>query len=196
MADIVKYNTRVQQKADTAANWALVPDFIPLEGEIIVYSDLRLMKVGNGETTIGELPFSGEILLTDVAFIDMDSNEDVENPDIIMTEVVVDSEFSTSSVNPVQNKVITEKINGLVPTNRKINEKELNEDIVLTAADVEAAPASHTQVASTVTAGTFAGQVVANSSGQTPATSLLRNSKLVTTDTNPTVNGEICWTYK
>lgn len=30
---------------------------------------------------------------------------------------------------------------GAVPTNRKINEKELNEDIVLTAADVAAAPA-------------------------------------------------------
>ena len=45
-------------------------------------------------------------------------------------------------------------------------------------------------------AGTFAGQVVANSSGQTPGTSLLRNSKLVSAETNPTVNGEICWTYK
>ena len=45
-------------------------------------------------------------------------------------------------------------------------------------------------------AGTFAGQVVANSSGQTHGTSLLRNSKLVSADTNPTVNGEICWTYE
>lgn len=44
--------------------------------------------------------------------------------------------------------------------------------------------------------GTFGGQVVANSSGQTPGTSLLRNSKLVSADTNPTVNGEINWTYK
>lgn len=54
---------------------------------------------------------------------------------------------------------------------------------------------SHNQAASTITAGTFAGQVVANSSGQTPGTSLLRNSKLVSTDTDPTVNGEINWTY-
>ena len=50
--------------------------------------------------------------------------------------------------------------------------------------------------ASDVMAGTFAGQVVANSSGQTPGTSLLRNSKLVSAETNPTVNGEICWTYE
>ena len=58
------------------------------------------------------------------------------------------------------------------------------------------AASSHNQSASTITAGTFAGQVVANSSGQAVGTSLLRNSKLVSTETNPTVNGEICWTYK
>lgn len=57
-------------------------------------------------------------------------------------------------------------------------------------------PTTHNQAASTITAGTFAGQVVANSGGQAPGTSLLRNSKLVSADTNPTVNGEICWTYK
>lgn len=57
-------------------------------------------------------------------------------------------------------------------------------------------PTAHNQAASTITAGTFAGQVVANGSGQTPGTSLLRNSKLVSADTNPTVNGEICWTYE
>ncbi len=58
------------------------------------------------------------------------------------------------------------------------------------------ATADANRSASTITAGTFAGQVVANGSGQTPGTSLLRNSKLVTADTNPTVNGEICWTYE
>lgn len=45
-------------------------------------------------------------------------------------------------------------------------------------------------------AGTFAGAVVANAEGQTPSTSLLRNSKLVSAERNPTVNGEICWTYE
>lgn len=50
--------------------------------------------------------------------------------------------------------------------------------------------------ASKISAGTFAGQVVANSSGQDAATSLLRNSKLVSSETDPTVNGEINWTYE
>lgn len=49
--------------------------------------------------------------------------------------------------------------------------------------------------ASRVDAGTFNGEVIANESGQTPDTSLLRNSRLVSTETDPTINGEICWTY-
>lgn len=65
----------------------------------------------------------------------------------------------------------------------------------ITPADIGAAAASHNQAASTVTAGTFAGQVVANSSGQTYGTYCLRNTRLASADTNPTVNGEICWTY-
>lgn len=58
------------------------------------------------------------------------------------------------------------------------------------------ANSSHNQAASTITAGTFGGQVVANSSGQTYSTYLLRNTKLANKDTNPTTNGQICWTYK
>ena len=50
--------------------------------------------------------------------------------------------------------------------------------------------------ASTITEGTFAGRVFAKDGAQEPGTSLLRNSKLVSAETNPTVNGEICWTYE
>lgn len=65
-----------------------------------------------------------------------------------------------------------------------------------TASSSEYAPISHNQAASTITAGTFAGQVVANGSGQTYSTYCLRNTRLASSDTNPTVNGQICWTYK
>lgn len=61
--------------------------------------------------------------------------------------------------------------------------------------NIGAVAESHSQDASTITAGTFAGQVVANSSGQTPGTKLIRNSKLVSAEETPTVNGEICWVY-
>lgn len=65
----------------------------------------------------------------------------------------------------------------------------------ITPESIGAAAESHTQSANTITAGTFAGAVVAQNSSQTPSTSMLRNSTLVTTDTNPTNNGEIYWTY-
>lgn len=44
--------------------------------------------------------------------------------------------------------------------------------------------------------GTFTGTVKAGGEGyQAPGTSLLRNTQLVSSDTTPTVNGEIFWTY-
>ena len=54
---------------------------------------------------------------------------------------------------------------------------------------------THKHTADGITGGTFGGQVVANSNAQDPATSLLRNSNLVSTETNPDVSGEICWLY-
>ena len=57
-------------------------------------------------------------------------------------------------------------------------------------------PAAHNQAASTITAGTFAGQVVANSNGQAAASYVVRNSKLASAEESPTVNGEICWKYE
>lgn len=55
-------------------------------------------------------------------------------------------------------------------------------------------PTSHS--AGSITAGTFAGQVVASASGQSPSVSCLRNSRLSATEENPTVEGEIVWQYE
>lgn len=63
----------------------------------------------------------------------------------------------------------------------------------ITPESIGCSPAVHTHIASDVGAGTFAGQVVANGSGQTPGSYVLRNSKLSTVEYTPTVNGEICW---
>lgn len=49
--------TRVQNKHDTAANWEKATNFIPLVGEIIIYDDLHQIKIGDGETTVNNLPF-------------------------------------------------------------------------------------------------------------------------------------------
>lgn len=51
-------NTRFVQKNDTSANWAKATNFTPLKGEIIVYTDLKKFKIGDGVTTVGNLEFS------------------------------------------------------------------------------------------------------------------------------------------
>ena len=47
-----------------------------------------------------------------------------------------------------------------------------------------------------IESGVFTNQVQANAAGQSPIVSCLRNSKIVSTEENPAIGGEICWTYK
>ena len=49
--------TRIKHKTDTSANWAKAVNFVPLKGEIIVYSDLKKIKVGDGTTKVNSLQF-------------------------------------------------------------------------------------------------------------------------------------------
>ena len=52
-----KIKARIQQKHDTSTNWALATNFKPKAGELIIYDDLKKMKVGDGETLVNNLPF-------------------------------------------------------------------------------------------------------------------------------------------
>lgn len=97
--------------------------------------------------------------------------------DIYYTETEVDEKLATIEF-PI------DSVNGRTGT------------VVLTASDVDAAPSTHQQSAETITGGIFAGEVVANANGQAAGVSLLRNSKLVNTEINPTVEGEIVWMYE
>ena len=73
------------------------------------------------------------------------SSEDKTKLDGIATganKTVVDSSLSSSSRNPVQNKVINSALAGKVPTSRTVNGKALSSNIVLSASDVNAIPSS------------------------------------------------------
>ena len=49
--------TRIKHKIDTASNWAS-SNLIPLEGELVIYKgDKPQIKVGDGSTAVGNLPF-------------------------------------------------------------------------------------------------------------------------------------------
>lgn len=56
------FNTRITHKHDTRINWNKATNFIPMAGEIIVYDadeyyDYPRVKIGDGETTVINLPF-------------------------------------------------------------------------------------------------------------------------------------------
>lgn len=49
--------TKIINKHDTSINWSLHPELIPSAGELIAYTDLHKIKVGDGTTTLVSLPF-------------------------------------------------------------------------------------------------------------------------------------------
>lgn len=53
-------NARVITKNDTKANWDKATNFVPKKGELIIYTDLLKVKVGDGATTVIDLPYANE----------------------------------------------------------------------------------------------------------------------------------------
>ena len=90
--------TRIIHKHDTEENWNKATNFIPKQGEIIVYDidsshSYERIKVGDGTTNVNSLPYMGEI--------------------------TVDAELSATSENPVQNKTVKAALDKKInkPTN-------------------------------------------------------------------------------
>lgn len=58
---------RLVLKHDTEANWTKAVNFVPKQGEIIVYDDVAgapsRFKIGDGTTKVNDLPFAHEYLL-------------------------------------------------------------------------------------------------------------------------------------
>ena len=96
--------TRIIHKHDTEENWNKATNFIPKQGEIIVYDidsshSYERIKIGDGMTNVISLPY--------------------------VNETVVDAELSATSENPVQNKVIKGELDKKItePTNNGLVRK-------------------------------------------------------------------------
>ena len=70
MANNKTINSRVQHKIDTSENWAKAENFIPLQGELIIYSDVNRIKVGDGVTNVNNLSFTDQELRDEIASFD------------------------------------------------------------------------------------------------------------------------------
>ena len=66
MANQKNINSRIIHKHDIEANWQLAVNFIPKQGEIIVYDvdenySYSRFKIGDGILNVNDLPFSGDV---------------------------------------------------------------------------------------------------------------------------------------
>ena len=132
MAAEKKITSRIQQKHDTAANWANATTFIPRKGEIVIYdaeyntsgvqTQAVRFKIGDGSRTINNLPF---------ALIDYDNRitslESTVNG--LGTAAQKDVGFFATAAQGT-------KADNAVPNTRKVNNKVLSTDIKLEPSDV------------------------------------------------------------
>ena len=70
-------NTRIQMKRDTTAHWNAAQGFIPLDGEVIIYTDYQtITEVVNNENVTKKIPGikigDGQAYVQDLPFIDQD----------------------------------------------------------------------------------------------------------------------------
>lgn len=65
---MAEYKTRIQQKHAPSADWAKATNFTPLDGEIIIYTDVNKFKIGDGVTKVNDLKFVDENVVTQATF--------------------------------------------------------------------------------------------------------------------------------
>lgn len=59
------FNVRIKLRNDSHSNWAKKTDFVPMDGEIVIYDidnshQYQLIKIGDGITKLQDLPFINE----------------------------------------------------------------------------------------------------------------------------------------
>ena len=152
--------TRIVLNNKTNEEWtsSAYVNTVPLKGEICIYSDLKKIKIGDGTNKIGDLTFATLTQEEIQALIDASSHSH-SNKSVLdattasfttalltklngiatgATNVTVDSSLSSTSTNPVQNKVVNSALSNKVPTSRTVNGKALSSNITLDYSDVGA----------------------------------------------------------
>lgn len=99
MAAEKNITSRIQQKHDTAANWAQATTFIPKKGEIIIYdaeynasgvqTQAVRFKIGDGSRTINNLPF---------ALIDPDNLAKLDTENTFTAKQMINSGYGAVSL--------------------------------------------------------------------------------------------------
>ena len=161
MAETNQLKVRLVLCAKTAETWA-TDTTVLLKGELGIESDTRKVKIGNGTNVFKDLPYA-TITPEEVQSLISAASHSHSNKAILdattasfttallsklngieagANKITVDSEMSTTSTNPVQNKVVKTELDAKVPNTRTVNGKSLSSNITLGAGDVGAIPSS------------------------------------------------------
>lgn len=161
MAETNQLKVRLVLCAKTAETWA-TDTTVLLKGELGIESDTRKVKIGNGTNVFKDLPYA-TITPEEVQSLISAASHSHSNKAILdattasfttallnklngieagANKITVDSEMSTTSTNPVQNKVVKTELDAKVPNTRTVNGKALSSNITLGAGDVGAIPSS------------------------------------------------------
>lgn len=161
MAETNQLKVRLVLCAKTAEAWA-TDTTVLLKGELGIESDTRKVKIGNGTNVFKDLPYA-TITPEEVQSLISAASHSHSNKAILdattasfttallnklngieagANKITVDSEMSTTSTNPVQNKVVKTELDAKVPNTRTVNGKALSSNITLGAGDVGAIPSS------------------------------------------------------
>ena len=122
------FQGRIIQKHDTKANWDKATNFVPLKGEIIIYDDLKKIKIGDGTTKVGSLAFIND-LDTLAAIAKTGNYNDLKNKPTIPSVgngTLTIQKNGTSAGTFTANATTNKTINIIVPT--KVS--ELTDDVI------------------------------------------------------------------
>lgn len=121
--------SRIVHKHDLESNWILATNFIPKQGEIVVYDkdstySYERFKIGDGVTAVSSLPFADDHKVDKVSGKGLSTNdyttlekEKLAGIEAGANKTEVDSKLSDTSTNPVQNKVVKAEFARLVGDN-------------------------------------------------------------------------------
>lgn len=120
-----KINGRIILKHDVESNWNKATNFVPKAGELIIYDTdathtyVRI-KVGDGSTVVTSLPFIDDTKVDKVDGKQLSTNDytTTEKNKLAGVEkgankTVIDDALSSTSINPVQNKVVNTALTNL-----------------------------------------------------------------------------------
>lgn len=99
-----RLKTRIVHKHDTEANWAKAINFVPMEGEIVVYdaddkNAVPRFKIGNGTTNINGLAFKGEYEQVQAVNLTLPAASWVTNEGLHSQVVTIDGVTATTKVD-------------------------------------------------------------------------------------------------